>query len=93
MSFLYKGLIIIKGTCDNCGKVFNVKYREKRHPKKIIETYFNCKHCKKKYFCFATDSEVRQLQEEIIKVDSPFIRSAMQNKINEKMKKLKERLA
>lgn len=79
----------MQATCDNCGKALNVKYKEKRHPKKIIETYFRCKHCKKKYFCFATDSEVRQMHIDIKTEESPFKRHAMQREINVRMEELK----
>lgn len=82
----------LPATCDNCGKVFNVKFREKKHPGKIIETYFRCPRCKKKYFCFAKDEKVRELQELIKREESPFKRVAMQREINERMNKLKERL-
>lgn len=81
----------MQGTCDKCGKVFTIKYREKRHPKKVIETYFRCQHCKHKYFCFARDENVRKLQESIKREESPFKRAAIQREINAQMNKLKER--
>lgn len=83
----------IKGLCDQCGKSFNVKFKEKHHPKKVIETYFKCTHCKHHYTCFVTDEEVRQMQQDIKTIESPFKRSAMQQDINNRMNKLKERLA
>lgn len=82
----------LPATCDHCGKVFNVKFREKKHPGKVIETYFRCPSCKKKYFCFAKDEKVRELQELIKREESPFKRVTLQRKINERMNKLKERL-
>ena len=85
-------MINIQATCDHCGKIFNVKYREKRHPGKIIEVYFKCKHCEKKYFCFATDPKVRMLHEQIKTEESPFKRFAIQNEINKRMNILKERI-
>jgi len=63
--------------------------KTKHHPEKVIETYFKCPHCKHHYTCFVTDPDVRKLQEDIKPVKNVFIRSAMQAKINEKMKKLK----
>lgn len=80
----------MQGTCDHCGKGFNVEIKEKKHPKKIIETYFRCSNCKHKYVCFVKDEKVRRLQEEIKTEKSPFKRYAMQQKINTRMKKLKE---
>jgi hypothetical protein len=83
----------LKGTCDECGKEFNVQFKQKHHPEKIIETYFKCKHCKKRYFCFATDPEVRKMQQEIKSIESPFLRLGMQQKINARMKKIKGEIA
>lgn len=81
------------GTCDECGKEFNVKLKEKKHPKKVIETYFRCQHCKHKYICFVRDSEVIKMQQEIKKEASPFVRLGMQQKINDRMDKLKGEIA
>ena len=85
-------MIHIEATCDKCDKVFNVKFKEKKHPKKVIETYFRCTHCKHHYTCFVTDEKVRQMQKDIKTEGSPFIRSAKQREINSRMKKLKERI-
>lgn len=88
----------MKATCDKCGKVFKVKYKQKIHAKhfkedkqlrKITETYFKCPHCKHHYFCFARDEEVLESQEKIKTVESPFIRAGMQQQINKRMKELK----
>lgn len=79
----------MKSTCDECGKEINVKFREKKHPKKVIETYFKCQHCKHKYICFVRDPEVIKMQQEIKSIESPFIRVGMQQKINARMNKLK----
>lgn len=85
-------MINIQATCDKCGKVFNVKFKEKRHPDKVVETYFRCKYCKHKYICFVKDEKVLRLQEDIKTEESPFKRVAMQREINDRMNKLKERL-
>ncbi|RHW37309.1 hypothetical protein D1B31_16210 [Neobacillus notoginsengisoli] len=79
----------MQGTCDHCGKVFNVKMKTKHHPKKVIETYFKCPHCKHNYTCFATNPDIRKMQEDIKPIKNNIFRSAMQREINEKMKILK----
>jgi len=43
--------------------VTNIK--EKKHPKEIIESFFKCPHCHKKYTAFVTDKEARKQQREI----------------------------
>ncbi|MBY6758653.1 hypothetical protein HYH82_15275 [Clostridium botulinum] len=51
-------------TCnEGCGKTFNLdKLKEKKLKNGVIETYFKCPHCHKKYNCFYTDKEIRKLQ-------------------------------
>lgn len=80
----------MESTCDKCGKAFNVSFKEKHHPGKVVETYFRCTHCKHHYTCFVKDDDVRKMQQEIKTIDSPFIRLGLQRKINTKMKQLKE---
>ncbi|MGG3800447.1 hypothetical protein [Metabacillus fastidiosus] len=52
-------------TCDECGKEFHIIPREHKHTYHIIETYFRCIHCGKRYTSFVMDKEARQLQKEI----------------------------
>lgn len=56
---------MVRVLCDKCGKMFDIKNRVMSHGLDIEETYFQCSHCKTKYFCFITDSECRKLQREI----------------------------
>lgn len=86
-------VININAICDECGKESKVDLKEKRHPGKVIEAYFCCKHCNKKYFCFATDPEIRELQDRVQTEKSPFIRQAMINRIKSLKEKLREELA
>lgn len=52
-------------TCDECNKDFRIIPREHKHTYHIIETYFRCIHCGKRYTSFVMDKEARQLQKEI----------------------------
>jgi hypothetical protein len=63
----------MKVTCDECQKEFTItELREKKHPKQVIETYFQCPHCQKKYVAFVTDPVIRKLQFDIRKLqDNP----------------------
>lgn len=56
---------MVRVLCDKCKEMFDVKNQTKSHGLDIKETYFQCPHCKTKYFCFLTDSECRKLQREI----------------------------
>jgi uncharacterized protein YlaI len=51
-------------TCnEGCEKTFNLdELKEKKLKNGVIETYFKCPHCHKKYNCFYTDKEIRKLQ-------------------------------
>src|SRR5690625_317798 len=51
--------------CDKCQKYFDIKQREKKHGRGIVETYFTCPHCKAKYTAFVLNAEARRLQREI----------------------------
>lgn len=55
--------------CDDCNKKFEIKkLKEKKHPKGVVETYFKCPHCQKKYIAFVTDQEARKTQHQIKKL-------------------------
>lgn len=49
-----------------CEKNFELaKFKEKKLKDDVVETYFKCPHCGKKYNCFYTDKEIRQLQAQL----------------------------
>lgn len=52
----------VTALCDNCGKITDVNFKEKKHPNEIRETYFSCEHCYYHYTSFVTDSKVKKLQ-------------------------------
>ena len=79
----------MKVTCDSCTKVFNVKLKEKNRSYGIIETYFTCKHCKKRYTSFVTDRDVRRWQREIKQPMTADERSRVFNMIKRTMAMLK----
>ena len=55
-----------KVICDECQRGFVItNIKEKKHPKEIIESYFKCPHCHKKYTAYVTDKEARKQQREI----------------------------
>ncbi|EQC1536939.1 hypothetical protein [Clostridium botulinum] len=53
--------------CDKgCRKKFEIKeIKERKLKDGIIETYFKCPKCGKKYVCFYTDKAIRQLQAQL----------------------------
>ncbi|GIN86964.1 hypothetical protein J6TS2_33500 [Heyndrickxia sporothermodurans] len=59
-----------KVTCDECQNDFNIYLQEYQYPVTqvkgyVIETYFMCPHCNKKYIAFVTDKQARKMQKEI----------------------------
>lgn len=79
-------------TCDNCKKVFLVKFKEKRHPNTVIETFFTCSHCKHRYTSFVTDTEVRRLQRKIKREITVVERTVIFDEIKRRMATLKHEL-
>ncbi|MEK3909640.1 hypothetical protein [Oceanobacillus sp. FSL W7-1309] len=81
----------ITAMCDNCHKITDVLFKEKRHPNDIRETYFKCEHCYHHYTAFVTDSKVRKMQ-----LKKPSLtwgkRLELQEDINSRMSKLKYNL-
>lgn len=53
--------------CDKgCKKKFEIKeFKERKLKDGVMETYFKCPHCHKKYNCFYTDKEIRRLQAQL----------------------------
>lgn len=59
-----------KVKCDSCKKDFNIHLKEFEYPSHqfkgyVIETYFNCAHCQRKYLAYVTYKEIRKMQKEI----------------------------
>lgn len=56
--------------CDDCQNEITINLQEYEHPVHkfkgyVIETYFKCSHCQKKYIAFVTDKQARKAQKEI----------------------------
>lgn len=56
--------------CDDCQKEINVSVKDYEYPAHqlkgyVIETYFRCPHCNKKYIVCVTDRDARKMQKEI----------------------------
>lgn len=56
--------------CDDCQNKITINLQEYEHPVHkfkgyVIETYFKCPHCQKKYIAFVTDKQARTMQKEI----------------------------
>ncbi|MBT2615316.1 MULTISPECIES: hypothetical protein [unclassified Bacillus (in: firmicutes)] len=56
--------------CIECEKDFSIHLQEYKHPVTkhkgyVIETYFHCPHCRKKYVSFVTDQRARKMQKNI----------------------------
>ncbi|TQR26856.1 hypothetical protein C7Y47_24020 [Lysinibacillus sphaericus] len=56
--------------CDDCQTQITINLQEYEHPAHkfkgyVVETYFKCPHCQKKYIAFVTDKKARMMQKEI----------------------------
>ncbi|MFJ7951540.1 hypothetical protein ACIQZG_08435 [Lysinibacillus sp. NPDC096418] len=56
--------------CDDCQKEIIVSVKDYEYPAHqlkgyVIETYFRCPHCNKKYSVIVTDKRARKMQKEI----------------------------
>lgn len=83
----------VTALCNNCGKITDVNYKKKRHPKEVRETYFKCEFCNKKYICFVTDKRVRKMQRKRDSLKGDYNidkRLQIQEEINERMARLKD---
>lgn len=47
--------------CNKCNLVTDIKYKVKKHPNEIEETYFECDQCHYHFTCFVTDNKVRKM--------------------------------
>jgi transposase-like protein len=54
--------------CDSCSKAFYLVIKEKKHGNGIIETYFTCPACNKRYSSAFTNARTRKLQRQIRKL-------------------------
>ena len=61
---------MIDAVCDaGCGKQFNVSQLEQvMLDAEVEKTFFTCPHCQHEYVAFYTDAEIRELQENVRKV-------------------------
>lgn len=78
-------------TCDECRKEFNMKIIEKPHGKGLIETYFNCPHCKQRYNVSVTDAQARQEQKQINKLNDELV--GRKQKLMQRMNRLENEIA
>lgn len=89
----------ILATCNQCQNVTTINYQTKKHKGGLQETYFKCVVCNHHYTCFVTDKKVREMQKKAknLRMVSKFRDvtnelQSLQEKINSKMKRLKEEL-
>jgi transposase-like protein len=54
--------------CDSCSKAFYLVIKEKKHGNGIIETYFTCPACNKRYSSAFTNERSRKCQKLIRKL-------------------------
>ncbi|MEH7249152.1 hypothetical protein V7114_20545 [Neobacillus niacini] len=54
--------------CDGCSKSFSLVIKEKKCGNGIIETYFTCPECNKRYSSAYTNARTRKLQRQIRKL-------------------------
>lgn len=56
--------------CDECQSEITINLKEYKHlahklKNYVVETYFRCPHCNKKYIAFVLDKQGREMQKEI----------------------------
>lgn len=84
-----------KAKCDHCSKLTKIKFKEKKHPNEVKETYFKCEHCHHRYVCFVTDKKVLKMQRKKRNLKGHYNiqkRLDLQEEINQRMAKLKHNL-
>lgn len=54
--------------CDSCHKEFQIAIKEKKHGNGIVETYFTCPECNKRYSAAFTNERTRKCQKQIRKL-------------------------
>ncbi|MFJ5625431.1 hypothetical protein ACIQD3_22640 [Peribacillus loiseleuriae] len=77
--------------CDECSQEFNINLKEYEHPASrikgyVIETYFRCPHCNKKYVSFVTDKQARKMQQEIKRFSKQKLKIDFRNMTEEEFK-------
>lgn len=75
--------------CDECNKHFTItNLKEKKHPKGIVETYFKCSACKKKYVAFVTNQQIRKLQLKLRNLRAGLSKISEQEHYNNKLREI-----
>lgn len=89
----------ILATCNHCENITTIEYKTKKHPKGLTETYFKCVVCNHHYTCFVTDKKIKQMQMKAKNLrrvmqfkDVKDELQSLQEKINERMNRLKEQV-
>jgi phage terminase large subunit GpA-like protein len=89
----------ILARCNHCENITIIEYKTKKHSKGLTETYFNCVVCNHHYTCFVVDKKVKQLQTKAKNLrrvmqfkDVRDELQSLQEKINERMERLKQEL-
>ncbi|WP_338627512.1 hypothetical protein QJR52_06190 [Clostridium baratii] len=54
--------------CDDCNESFEIDLKTEKVVGDIERTYFNCKHCNKKYISYYTNSKIKYNQERLRKI-------------------------
>lgn len=83
---------MMESSCDTCGELFVPKFKEKKHSQQVVETYFVCPHCKKRYVCSVTDLQVRKWQRLIKKEKLVQQRVLLFDAVKRQMASLKEKI-
>jgi len=85
----------MKGICSTCNRIFTdtqIKFQEAKVKKDIIEVYYKCPHCKKKYTCFYTDKEIRRLQAKQRATKDVNEFNKLKEEVTKRMNELKRRM-
>ncbi|KIN79935.1 hypothetical protein [Clostridium botulinum] len=81
---------------EGCKRNFELaKFKEKKLKNSVVETYFKCPHCHKRYTCLYTDKEIRRLQAQLTNKWGKASRREIEElhlKIKIKMDNLKEEM-
>ena len=75
----------ILATCnESCKRTFELtEFLTDCLPDTVEKTYFLCPHCQHEYVAYYTDAEIRELQEEIRKIDRQTVKA--QKQLSQKM--------
>lgn len=76
---------------EGCNKEFELdNFEEERHSQGIIEVYFRCPHCKKKYTSYFTDRNIRTKQSKIKRLCDKYRSSKTQGELINNLKQIEE---